>query len=137
MGVVVLTAAHPVPRDRSLSEMRVVQPVVALQAERGRLAALATLNVEGWTMPEGELTPGAWGEGFIDRRHPHTYVHELMLTARDLLGKRDGSTSLSLASGKGFAPFGTDDPMMRPPLRYPVNHHLAQILERAVVIVCN
>jgi hypothetical protein len=41
---------------------------------------------------------------------------------------------VSLALGKGFAPFGTDDPMSRPIVRYPVNHHLAQILERAVVI---
>jgi hypothetical protein len=57
-----------------------------------------------------------------------------MLTVRDLLGGLDGATALSLAAGKGFAPFGTDDPMMRPSLRYPVNHHLAQILERAVVI---
>ena len=58
--------------------------------------------------------PGAWGEGFIDRRHPHTYVHELLLSADDLLGRTDGPTRLSLTAGKGFAPFGTDDPMMRP-----------------------
>jgi len=70
----------------------------------------------------------------VDRRHPHTYVHELLVTADDLLGSRDGTGALSLTAGKGFAPFGTDDPMMRPPLRYPVNHHLAQILERAVAI---
>jgi hypothetical protein len=31
-------------------------------------------------------------------------------------------------------PFGTDDPMSRPPVRYPVNHHWSQILERAVVL---
>jgi hypothetical protein len=37
--------------------------------------------------------------------------------------------------GKGFVPFGTDDPMMRPPLSYPANHHLSQILERALVIL--
>jgi hypothetical protein len=36
--------------------------------------------------------------------------------------------------GKGFAPFGTDDPMMRPFLKYPVNHHHAQILERAQIV---
>ena len=100
-----------------------------------RLGLVATLNLEGVTIPSGELAPGAWGEGFIDRRHPHTYAHELMLTADDLLGGADGATSLSLAAGKGFAPFGTDDPMSRPVLRYPVNHHLAQILERAVAIV--
>src|SRR5207302_178866 len=40
-----------------------------------------------------------------------------------------------LAAGKGFAPFGSDDPMSRPPLLYPVNHHLSQILERAVGVV--
>ena len=85
-------------------------------------------------MPEGELAPGMWGEGFVDRRHPHTYLHELVLAADDLLGAADGATRISLSAGKGFAPFGTDDPMVRPFLRYPVNHHLAQILERAVAI---
>jgi hypothetical protein len=92
------------------------------------------LNLEGLTMPDGELAPGMWGEGFIDRRHPHTYLHELVLAADDLLGASDGATRVSLSAGKGFAPFGTDDPMVRPFLRYPVNHHLAQILERAVAI---
>jgi hypothetical protein len=37
-------------------------------------------------------------------------------------------------AGKGFVPFGSDDPMTRRPARYPVNHHLAQILERGVLI---
>jgi hypothetical protein len=99
-----------------------------------QLRLRATLNLEGATIPSGELTPGAWGEGFVDRRHPHTYLHELLLTAGDLLGRHDGGGTLSLTAGKGFAPFGTDDPMMRPALRYPVNHHLAQILERAILV---
>jgi hypothetical protein len=99
-----------------------------------RVQLMATINLEGLTIPDGELTPGAWGEGFIDRRHPHTYLHELILSADDLLGDIDGGTRFSVAAGKGFAPFGTDDPMVRPPVRYPVNHHLAQILERAVAI---
>ncbi len=129
------TAADPVPGGRELGELRVVQPVVVVEAGGpGRLRALAHLNLEGATIPGGELTPGAWGEGFVDRRHPHTYLHELLLTAGDLLGPADGEAELSLTVGKGFAPFGTDDPMMRPSLRYPVNHHLAQILERAVAI---
>ena len=127
------TAADPVPGGGGLSEVRVVHPVVALEAGAFRVVrARATINLEGLTIPAGELTPGAWGEGFVDRRHPHTYVHELMLTVQDRMGGAKGAVSLS--AGKGFAPFGTDDPMMRPPLRYPVNHHLAQILERAVVI---
>jgi hypothetical protein len=99
-----------------------------------RFRLQATLNLEGAVLREGELTPGAWGEGFIDRRHPHTYLHELILSADDLLGQLDGPARVSLGTGKGFAPFGTDDPMVRPVLRYPVNHHLAQILERAVAI---
>jgi hypothetical protein len=41
---------------------------------------------------------------------------------------------VSATVGKGFAPFGTDDPMARPFEKYPINHHLAQILERAVAI---
>ena len=100
----------------------------------GRLGLVGTLNLEGETIPDGELTPGGWGEGFNDRRHPHTYVHELMLPGSDLLGRLDGPTRVSLAAGKGFVPFGSDDPMSRPVFRYPVNHHLAQMLERAVLI---
>ena len=134
-AVAALTAADPVPVSRDLQELRVVQPVVTLEVGGLRqLSFLATLNLEGATIRRGELTPGAWGEGFVDRRHPHTYVHELLLTADDLLGRHDGDGAVSLTAGKGFAPFGTDDPMMRPALRYPVNHHLAQILERAVLI---
>jgi hypothetical protein len=124
-----------VPGGRDLRELRLVQPALMLRATGPlRLGLIATLDLEGATMGEGELTPGAWGEGFIDRRHPHTYVHELLLTADDILGRTDGSTRVSLTAGKGFAPFGTDDPMSRPVLRYPVNHHLAQVLERALVI---
>ncbi|HEX6104119.1 MAG TPA: hypothetical protein VFZ26_00960 [Gemmatimonadales bacterium] len=134
-AVAAFTTVDPVPGARRLSEVRLVQPMVALEAGAlGRLRLRATLGLEGLTIPRGELTAGAWGEGFVDRRHPHTYVHELLLTADDLLGARDGEAALSLTAGKGFAPFGTDDPMMRPSLRYPVNHHLAQILERAVLI---
>ncbi|HEY9504519.1 MAG TPA: hypothetical protein VIQ27_00995 [Gemmatimonadales bacterium] len=134
-GVVAATGADPVPGDRALSEVRVVQPVVMLHAGWGRhLAGLATLDLEGLTMPQGELALGDWGEGFMDRRHPHTYAHELLVSGADLLGRHDGEGQVSLTAGKGFAPFGTDDPMIRPPLRYPVNHHFAQILERAVLI---
>ena len=100
-----------------------------------RLRLVATLNFEGQTIPDGELALGDWGEGFVDRRHPHTYVHEVVLSFHDLLGRTDGSARVSLSAGKGFAPFGTDDPMARPIFRYPVNHHLAQILERAVAIL--
>jgi hypothetical protein len=135
-GVLAYTGVDPVPGDRSLGEVRLVQPALMMHGgtASNRIRMLATLNLEGLTIPAGELTPGDWGEGFIDRRHPHTYVHEFMLTFDDMLGHVDGSTRMWLSAGKGFAPFGTDDPMSRPILRYPVNHHLAQILERAVAI---
>jgi hypothetical protein len=58
-----------------------------------------------------------------------------VIAADDVLGSRDGALSIGLVAGKGFVPFGTDDPMSRPFLSYPVNHHLAQILERAVAIL--
>ncbi|MGH7534357.1 MAG: hypothetical protein ACREMG_02100, partial [Gemmatimonadales bacterium] len=76
------THADPVPGGAALAELRLTQPVLRLQAATadGRLRLTATGNLEGLTIPHGELTPGAWGEGFSDRRHPHTYVHELMLT---------------------------------------------------------
>lgn len=82
-------------------------------------------------MPGGVLTPGAFGEGFMDRRHPHTYVHELAVTA--MTSPRPLQASLTV--GKGFVAFGSDDPMNRPVLRFPVNHHWAQILERLTAVL--
>ncbi|HXE58741.1 MAG TPA: hypothetical protein VNK43_12130 [Gemmatimonadales bacterium] len=135
-AVVAYTHLDPIPGRGSLGEVRVVHPLVTLEAATpgGRFAVRGSFNLDGWTVPDGELAIGVWGEGFVDRRHPHTYVHELLLVGRDLLGSRDGRLDLSLALGKGFVPFGTDDPMSRPPLRYPVNHHLSQILERALAL---
>ena len=85
-------------------------------------------------MPEGELALGGWGEGFVDRRHPHTYLHEAMVWGCGP-GRQRGKVGIAggLAAGKGIVPFGTDDPMSRPFVRFPVNHHLAQIVERAEI----
>jgi hypothetical protein len=133
-AIPILSRSDAVPGGRPLTELRFAQPVLMLQAgalsDRVRLDAMADL--ERWTMPNGELTPGAYGEGFYDRRHPHTVAHELMLVFPDVTRDLRLPAALSLAAGKGFAPFGTDDPMGRPPLLYPVNHHLSQVLERAV-----
>jgi hypothetical protein len=128
--------ADPVPGGESLAELRVVQPAAMLHAAPlgGFLAIDAMLNFEGLTLEDGQLAPGNWGEGFVDRRHPHTYLHEVMVTAPDLLRSRGREWAVSAAAGKGFAPFGTDDPMGRPALRYPINHHYAQVLERLVAI---
>jgi hypothetical protein len=125
-----------VPHGGSLGEARLVRPMVMGRGSLfgGRLRGVASLDAEGWTIPEGELTVGAWGEGYVDRRHPHTYFHELMLSAVERLGGADGGTQVSLSAGKGFVAFGSDDPMNRLTLRYPVNHHWSQILERAVII---
>ncbi|HEV7365315.1 MAG TPA: hypothetical protein VGN76_05680 [Gemmatimonadales bacterium] len=133
-GIPAYTLVDPVPGGNSLGEIRLVQPTVMAHAGAfsNRLRLVATLNLEGLTIPDGELALGDWGEGFMDRRHPHTYAHELVLTYAESLGR---SVRASLSAGKGFVPFGTDDPMVRPIFRYPVNHHLAQILERAVAIV--
>lgn len=131
-----LTSVEHAPGGAALTEARVVQPVIMLHAGAldGHLSFAGTLDLEGQTIPQGELLPGGWGEGFNDRRHPHTYAHELMLMGRDLLGRGRGVPRLSLSVGKGFVAFGSDDPMSRPPYRYPVNHHLSQLLERAVAI---
>ena len=128
----VATRVSPATRDRALTEGYLTQPAIMLRAGAfdGILALTGTLNLEGTTLKRGELTPGIYGEGYIDRRHPHTYLHELIVSAKGDIS----DASVSLSAGKGFAPFGTDDPMARPFEKYPVNHHLAQILERAVAI---
>ena len=129
-----LTETNVVPGNRTLGELRVVQPMAMVDARafRDRIRFVATLDFEKYTIAHGELAPGDWGEGFEDRRHPHTLVHQLMLVGPDLFGRLLGPVHVFAATGKGFVPFGTDDPMSRPAVRYPVNHHLSQILERAV-----
>jgi hypothetical protein len=131
----VVTRVSPALHNRDLTEGYLTQPAVMLDANpwRDLLSLKATLNFEGETIKRGELTPGILGEGYIDRRHPHTYLHELMVVSMKRFGA-DRSNAVSVAAGKGFAAFGTDDPMARPFEKYPINHHLSQILERAVAI---
>jgi hypothetical protein len=108
------------------------QPAVManLASPGGRIVVRTTLNFEAWTQRDGEITYGGWGEGFLDKRHPHTLVHEAMLSWNwwDAPGG-----AFSLSAGKGFAPYGSDDPMSRPAVKYPTNHHLSQVLERFTV----
>jgi hypothetical protein len=101
-----------------------------IESRDSRIVLRLTPNFEGITMPGGELTFGGWGEGFIDARHPHTLPHEIMLSLNlwDFAGG-----ALSISGGRGFAAYGTDDPMSRPVMKYPTNHHLSQILERWTV----
>jgi hypothetical protein len=123
----------PVPLGGPLGELRVIHPVGMVHAGSldGRLSFTGMANFEGLTLADGQLAPGVSGEGYADRRHPHTYLHEAVLT---LEPRAPRGIAWSLTAGKGFAPYGSDDPMSRPVLRYPVNHHLAQVLERLVAI---
>jgi hypothetical protein len=128
----VITRETPAIGGRGLTEGYLTQPAIMLHGGilGGAISLTSTLNFEGTTLKRGELTPGIYGEGYIDRRHPHTYLHELIVSAKGDIA----AANVSLSVGKGFAPFGSDDPMARPFEKYPVNHHLAQVLERAVAI---
>jgi hypothetical protein len=131
----VVTRESPAIHGRALTEGYLTQPAIMAQLDpwRGLLSLKGTVNLEGITIKRGELNAGILGEGYIDRRHPHTYLHELVLTSERSFGGNE-TNAISFTAGKGFAPFGTDDPMARPFEKYPINHHLAQILERAVAI---
>jgi len=129
-AIPLVTRADPTATHGALTEGYLTQPLVMAHASWRSLRGVSTLNFEGLTLDRGELATGGYGEGYVDRRHPHAYVHELLVGAESNGGGLRGS----LFAGRGFAPFGSDDPMVRPFEKYPINHHLAQILERAVAI---
>lgn len=131
MGIVAVTHASPAVSGRSITEGYLTQPNVMGRAQRGPLALTATVNFEGYTLNRGELNAGIYGEGYVDRRHPHTLVHEAMVS---IASPTPNPVRISLAVGKGFVPYGTDDPMMRPMEKFPVNHHHAQVIERVQTI---
>jgi len=135
-AIPLVTRATPTVHRQSLTEAYLAQPILAgtLVGLGGRITAGGMLNLEGATLARGELTTGTYGEGFVDRRHPHSYVHELVASGSTDLRVAGRLFATSLTGGRGFAPFGSDDPMARPFAKYPVNHHLAQILERVVLI---
>lgn len=127
----IITRQSPALDGRPFTEGYVTQPTLMAHARlRAGVTLQAMFSLEGLTLGRGELNPGIVGEGYIDRRHPHTYLHELTGTVQQRMGRAQAS----LTVGKGFAPFGTDDPMVRPFVTYPINHHLAQILERIVAV---
>ena len=128
----VVTRQSPGIAGNTLLEGYLTQPTLMAHAGTARnvLSAQMMLSLEGLTLDRGELNPGIVGEGYIDRRHPHTYLHELTATLQQHMGPAHASVTV----GKGFAPFGTDDPMVRPFVKYPINHHLAQVLERIIAV---
>ncbi|PYO06532.1 MAG: hypothetical protein DMD30_12485, partial [Gemmatimonadetes bacterium] len=79
----VATRESPALHGRTLSEGYLTQPTIMAQLlPLGEALSLkATLNLEGATIKRGELNAGIYGEGYIDRRHPHTYLHELVITS--------------------------------------------------------
>jgi hypothetical protein len=129
-AIPVVTRADPTATRTALTEGYLSQPMIMADGSFGWLQVRGTLNLEGLTLERGELTTGIYGEGYVDRRHPHAYVHELLAGAKRTYAGWAGS----VFAGRGFAPFGSDDPMTRPFEKYPVNHHLAQVLERIVAI---
>ncbi len=129
-AIPVVTRADPTATRSALTEGYVSQPMIMAHGSWNWLQAIGTLDLEGLTLRRGELNTGGYGEGYVDRRHPHSYVHQAMLGA----AKNVGGFSTSAFVGRGFAPFGSDDPMVRPFEKFPVNHHLSQILERVVAI---
>ena len=125
-----VTRASHTPGDETLTEGYLTQPIIGAMLHAGWLHAMGMLNFEGATLRRGELDAGAWGEGYVDRRHPHAYLHELVAGVES----RRAALAGSIYGGRGFVPFGSDDPMMRPFVSYPVDHHLAQIIERLLVV---
>lgn len=123
-------ATSGTPLDDNAFYLSQPAAMINLESPGGTVVLRFTPNLEGLTQEDGELTFGGWGEGFIDARHPHTFLHELMLSVNL---RETALGALSFSAGKGFAPYGTDDPMARPSAKYPTNHHLSQILERFTV----
>ncbi len=125
-----VTRASHMPGNRTLTEAYLTQPIIDATVRAGWLRGMGMLNLEGATLRRGELDTGAWGEGYVDRRHPHAYLHELVVGVESPPAALAGS----IYGGRGFVPFGSDDPMARPFVSYPVDHHLAQILERLMLV---
>jgi hypothetical protein len=131
-AVPLVTHVAPMLQGRDSLEAYITQPTLFADATvaGGALRAQAAVSLEALTLKRGEMSAGAYGEGYVDRRHPHTYLHELVATAVGDVG----AVSLSGTVGRGFVAFGTDDPMTRPFVKFPMNHHLGQILERLVLV---
>ncbi len=71
-AIPLVSRATPTAEHESLTEGYLSQPLVMARGSYGWLTALTTVNFEGLTLKRGELTTGAYGEGYVDRRHPHT-----------------------------------------------------------------
>ena len=99
-GIAPGLSASPGVNNRTLAEGYFTQPMVMamLMTPGRRFAADLTLNFEGSTLERGELNAGVYGEGYIDRRHPHTLLHELVGTAQFHCGSLRFSLTAERAS---------------------------------------
>jgi hypothetical protein len=79
MAIDALTHVTPAYANRTFTEAQLVQPVAMLAGDWRGLTLSAALDGEGCTLRRGELNPRIFGEGYVDRRHPHTLVHEAMV----------------------------------------------------------
>src|SRR3989454_7811063 len=81
-AIPLLTTTNAVPGGATLTEGRLVQPVLMLEgaALGDHLQLHAMRDFEGWTIPHGQLATGAYGEGYYDRRQPHPHLHALQFT---------------------------------------------------------
>ena len=105
--------------DLDSTELYATQPVLMFNVEspRSTFVLRTTLNFEGVTQPDGEITPGGWGEGFIDRRHPHTWLHEIgvavfnpdQVGGEDLLRQADTAMYIAKSERCGFSHYAAGD----------------------------
>ena len=98
-GILLGTVAAPGVNNRTLAEGYLTQPIVMgmLMTRGNGFVADLMLDFEGTTLKRGELNAGVHGEGYIDRRHPHTLVHEIVGTGN--FGS--GTVRFSVTGGKG------------------------------------
>src|SRR6201995_4643941 len=101
-AIPVITRADPTATRGPLTEAYLSQPVIMTHAAWSDFRAIATLNFEGATLKRGELSTGGYGEGYVDRRHPHALVHELLAGVQR---GGNGALDASLFAGRGFVPF--------------------------------
>src|SRR5687768_7020255 len=101
-GLALVSRVDPAMGGRTFTEGYLAQPMIMARgsAFNRHIEGILTLDFEGLTLDRGQLTPGAYGEGYADRRHPHTYLHEAMIVTRGAFV----GTGVSLAAGKGFVP---------------------------------
>src|SRR5688500_8910995 len=74
------THATPAMHGSDLTEAYLSPPAIMADALFGPFEFNGMVNLEGLYLQRCELNAGVWGDGYVDRRHPHTYLHEAILT---------------------------------------------------------